>query len=150
NLVGIELLEDRARAARERLPQATAVIHGDASSVEVPGAPFDVVLQATVFTSILDGGFQQSLAARMWELAQPGGGILWYDFAVSNPSNPDVRGVPLARVRELFPRGRVAWHRRVTLAPPLGRPAARIHRSLYSLLRAVPLLRTHELCWIAK
>ena len=28
----------------------------------------------------------------------PGGGVLWYDFTVNNPRNPDVRGVPMKRV----------------------------------------------------
>ena len=41
----------------------------------------------------------------MWRWVRPGGGVLWYDFTFDNPRNPDVRGVPLARVRELFPHG---------------------------------------------
>jgi SAM-dependent methyltransferase len=51
--------------------------------------------------------FQQRLAAAMWRWVKPGGGVLWYDFTVDNPRNPDVRGVPLARVRQLFPQARV-------------------------------------------
>ena len=122
---------------------------GDASQLDLGDASFDVVLQSTVFSSILDAAFQQRLADRMWALVKPAGGVLWYDFIYNNPRNPDVRGVPLGRIRELFPQGRLrAW--RVTLAPPISRLVTRIHPSLYSVLNAVPWLRTHVLCWVGK
>ncbi|MGZ7259737.1 hypothetical protein ACXWO8_09385, partial [Streptococcus pyogenes] len=75
----------------------------------------------------------------MWRWLKPGGAVVWYDFTVDNPRNPDVRGVPLSRVRALFPQGRLTA-RRVTLAPPLARalPAA------YALLNIIPWLRTHR------
>jgi hypothetical protein len=75
--------------------------------------------------------------------------VLWYDFTVDNPRNPDVRGVPLDEVRALFPQARISA-RRVTLAPPLARAVCRLSPSLYPLLNAVPLLRTHVLAWIEK
>ena len=80
---------------------------------------------------------------------KPGGQVLWYDFTYDNPRNPDVRGVPVARVRALFPDGELSV-RRLTLAPPIARPLARIHPSLYTLANALPWLRTHVLCWIRK
>ena len=60
-----------------------------------------------------------------------------------------MRGVPLSRVRKLFPAARIDA-RRITLAPPLARAAMRVHPSLYTLFNALPLLRTHVLCWVAK
>ena len=90
-----------------------------------------------------------TLAAAMWRWLAPGGAVLWYDFTVNNPRNPDVRGVPLAEVRTLFPKGRITA-RRVTLAPPLARAVCRIHPRLYPLLNAMPLLRTHVLAWVVK
>ena len=108
-----------------------------------------IVWQSTVFSSLLDDGFQQQLAAAMWRWVAPGGGVLWYDFTVNNPRNPDVRGVPLARLRQLFPQATLS-HRRVTLAPPLARPLCRLHPGLYPLANALPLLRTHVLAWLAK
>ena len=80
---------------------------------------------------------------------KPGGGVLWYDFTVDNPRNPDVRGVPLRRVCALFPQAQLRA-RRITLAPPIARAAARLHPALYTLLSLVPGLRTHLLCWIPK
>lgn len=149
NIVGCELLEERARRARHRLPAAVRVETGDAADVELPEASFDVVMQSTVFTSLLDDGFQRRLADRMWTLVKPGGGVLWIDFVYDNPRNRDVRGMPLARVRELFPEASVR-HWRISLAPPISRVVTRVHPSLYGLFNALPPLRTHLLCWLAK
>lgn len=148
-LQGNELLPERAAAARARLPAATAVHAGDALALPLPDASLDLVYQSTVFSSLLDDAFQQQLAHCMWRWLKPGGAVLWYDFSFDNPRNPDVRGVPLARVRALFPAARI-HARRVTLAPPLARPAARLHPALWTLLNTVPWLRTHRLAWIEK
>ena len=148
-LAGIELLDERHAAARSRLPAALALIHGDALHAEVAGQSQDVVLQSTVFSSLLDEAFRRRLAERMWTWLKPGGAVLWYDFTVDNPRNPDVRGVPASRLRELFPHGRITT-RRLTLAPPLARAAVRVHPSLYTALNVLPPLRTHLLAWIEK
>ena len=149
HLAGIELLTDRHEVARARLPEAVRLMQGDAVALTPRDASVDIVLQSTVFSSLLDDAFQQRLADAMWAAVRPGGGVLWYDFTVDNPRNPDVRGVPLARVRALFPHGRVQA-RRITLAPPIARAVCRVHPSFYTLLNAIPLLRTHVLAWIAK
>jgi hypothetical protein len=115
----------------------------------VADASQDVVMAATVFSSLLDDGFQQAMARAMWRWLKPGGAVLWYDFTVNNPRNADVRGVPLARLRALFPHGRM-HHERVTLAPPLARAVCRVHPALYGAFNLLPLLRTHVLAWIEK
>jgi len=149
HLTGIELLDERHAAARRVLPPAVTLLQGDASVAPLAPGSVDIVLQSTVFTSLLDRAFQQQLADAMWTWLRPGGGVLWYDFTVNNPRNPDVRGVPLARVRELFPQGRLTAQR-LTLAPPLARAACRVHPALYGALNLLPLLRTHVLAWIEK
>jgi len=149
HLVGVELLPGRAAQARHLLPEALAVHAGDALALDLPAAGYDIVFVSTVFSSLLDDAFQQRLAEAMWRWLRPGGAVLWYDFVVDNPRNADVRGVPLARVRALFPQGRVRA-RRVTLAPPLARAVAPWHPALYTLFNTVPWLRTHVLAWIAK
>ena len=145
HLTGIELLPERLAAARAALPEAVRLLAGDASAAPIEPASQDLVLQSTVFSSILDDALQQRVADAMWRWLKPGGAVVWYDFTVNNPRNPDVRGVPLRRVQALFPAGRFTA-RRVTLAPPLARalPAA------YGLLNAVPWLRTHRLVLIEK
>jgi SAM-dependent methyltransferase len=149
SLTGIELLPQRHAQARAVLPAAVTLHLGDALTAGIEPASQDVVLQATVFSSLLDKGFQQALADAMWRWVKPGGGVLWYDFTFDNPRNPDVRGVRLSRVRELFPQGQLRAQR-VTLAPPLARALCRLHPALYTAANTVPLLRTHVLCWIGK
>ena len=149
HLQGLELLPERHAAARRALPEALALHLMDATCAPIEPASQDLVLQFTVFSSLLDAGFQQHLAQAMWTWLKPGGAVLWYDFTVNNPRNPDVRGVPLARVQALFPQGRLN-HCRVTLAPPLARWVCAVHPSLYGLFNALPLLRTHVLVWVSK
>ncbi|SHL95249.1 class I SAM-dependent methyltransferase [Rhizobacter sp. OV335] len=149
HLSGIELLPDRVAEARRCLPAALALHEGDALQAPIAEASQDLVFVATVFSSLLDDAFQQRLAEAMWRWVKPGGAVLWYDFTVDNPRNPDVRGVPLARVRALFPQGRID-RLRVTLAPPIARAVAPLHPALYTLFNTLPALRTHVLAWIAK
>ena len=152
-LQGVELLPERFAQARSVLPAATPLWQGDATDPDqapLQAGSQDLVLQSTVFSSLLDDAFQQKLAQTMWRWLRPGGAVVWYDFAVDNPRNPDVRGVPMARVRQLFPLARSITARRVTLAPPLARAVCRVHPALYGLCNALPLLRTHRLAWIEK
>ncbi len=149
HLLGLELLPDRFEQARSALPPSVNLLLGDALRAPIAPSSQDIVLQSTVFTSLLDEAFQQRLADAMWSWLKPGGAVLWYDFTVDNPRNADVRGVPLARLKALFPEGRLDA-RRVTLAPPLARALCRVHPALYGVFNALPLLRTHLLAWIAK
>ncbi len=149
HLSGIELLPERLAQARAVLPEALLLQGGDALHARVAADSQDIVFLPTVFSSLLDDAYQQRLADATWGWVKPGGAVLVYDFTVDNPRNPDVRGVPLARLRALFPQGRLR-HRRVTLAPPLARAVTRVHPGLYRWFNALPLLRTHVLAWIDK
>ncbi|KQW65753.1 class I SAM-dependent methyltransferase [Methylibium sp. Root1272] len=149
-LAGIELQADRVVAARAVLPSAVRLIEGDATRAHVAPESQDAVLLFTVFSSLLDDATRQRLAATIWRWVRPGGGVLHYDFAVDNPRNADVRGVSTAQVRALFPQARCTV-RRLTLAPPLARAAARLHAGLPAWTNAVlPLLRTHRMAWLVK
>lgn len=130
-----------------RLPAGVRLIEGDACALAY-GA-FDITFQSTVFSSILDDAFQAKLANRMWEMTKPGGGVLWHDFCYNNPKNPNLHGVPVRTILKLFP-GSKPIVRRVTLAPPICRFATRFSPHFYPVLNALPMLRTHVLCWIPK
>jgi SAM-dependent methyltransferase len=149
HLSGIELLPERLAMARAVLPESLALRAGDALDAPPPAQALDIVFVSTVFSSLLDDAYQQRLADAMWSWLKPGGAVLCYDFTVDNPRNPDVRGVPLARWRTLFPQGSIV-HRRVTLAPPLARAVTKLHPGLYPVFNALPWLRTHVLAWIAR
>lgn len=149
NVYANELLEDRLQAAAEYLPKEVKIIPGDACLIENYDNFFDVVLQSTVFTSILDREYQNLLAKKLWSIVKPGGLVLWYDFCFNNPNNKDVRGVKPKRIQELFPEGTII-SKKVTLAPPISRMVTKVHESFYTLFNFFPFLRTHILCAIIK
>lgn len=146
-LGGIELLPERAAAARALLPDGVVVLEGDACTAPIADASQQAVLAFTVFSSLLDPGYRQQFARTLWRWVTPGGGVLVYDFVVNNPHNPDVRKLPLDELRALFP-GALLHSRRLTLAPPVARrlPAGFIAPAALLL----PPLRTHRLTWAVK
>ncbi|MEK0417206.1 MAG: hypothetical protein RI949_1212 [Pseudomonadota bacterium] len=148
-LSGIELLPDRADHARRVLPSDVKVLTADACVADIAEGSCDLVFQSTVFSSLLDAAYRQRLAQTLWSWVKPGGAVLWYDFVMNNPRNPDVRGVPLREVQSLFPEAQLDAVR-VTLAPPLARAVCRLHPSLYTVFNALPALRTHRLVWVGK
>jgi len=78
HLSGIELLPERLAQARSALPSAVTLIEGDALQAAIEPSSQDVVMQSTVFSSLLDDAFQQRLADAMWRWTKPGGAVLWY------------------------------------------------------------------------
>lgn len=146
-LQGLELIAERAAQACGALPGAVRITEGDATLAPVADGSQHAVLAFTLFSSLLDPAFRQRMADVLWRWVAPGGGVLVYDFIVDNPRNPDVRGVPLAELRRLFPAARVQ-SRRITLAPPIARrlPAACLAPASALLYP----LRTHRLTWLAR
>lgn len=146
-LQGLELIAERAAQARATLPSAVRISEGDATLASVAESSQHAVLAFTLFSSLLDPAFRQHMADVLWRWTAPGGGVLVYDFIVDNPRNADVRGVPLAELRRLFPHAQVQ-SRRITLAPPIARrlPATCIGAASAFLYP----LRTHRLTWLAK
>lgn len=141
NLCGIDLSTDRIRRARRRLPQAD-LRSGSASKLPWADRSFDLVSQFTVFTSILDPELKRAVAVEMLRVLKPDGMILWFDFRVNNPANPQVRGVPAREIRSLF-AGCDVTLTPALLAPPLGRFITGWSWPLAELLHALPFLRTH-------
>jgi ubiquinone/menaquinone biosynthesis C-methylase UbiE len=149
NITGIDLLSERVAEAKRLCPAQIRIDCGSAAKLEYPDASFDLVLQSTVFSSILDPEMKKQVAREMQRVLKPSGLILWYDFHVNNPWNPDVRGIKRAEIRELFANC-VIYLQRVTLAPPLARAIAPRSWLLAHLLAKLPLLCTHYLGVIRK
>lgn len=148
NLHGIELDEDRLTQARQRVPDADLRC-GDARFLPWEDDAFDLVLQSTVFTSILNQRVKERIAGEMLRVLKPGGAILWYDFRYNNPRNPNVRGIEAGEIRRLFPGCRIRLQK-VTLAPPITRRLVRVSWMMCLLLEKIPALRTHYLGVIRK
>ena len=149
NIVGNELISERASHAKKILPKDVKIIEGNALNLTLSSDSFDIVFQSTVFSSVLEHEVRKRLANKIWEIAKCGGGILWYDFLYNNPKNKDVKGISLKEIRALFPDGKIKkW--RTTLAPPISRFVTRIHPNLYHVFSYISFFRTHVLCWIEK
>ena len=141
---GIDLLRDRVRGAARRCPPDIGLFCSSAVALPFRTASFDLVTQFMVFTSILDADVRRCVAEEMVRVLTPAGVILWYDFCVPNPRNPDLRPVKAAEIRRLFPGCSVELNR-VTLAPPVARLVAPLSWTLCLLLNLVTPLRTHYL-----
>lgn len=148
NLFGVDLLPDRIHEARRKCPQASTLLCEDASQLPFENESFDLLLVMTVFSSILDDHLRRLLAQEMLRVLRHGGSILWYDFHVNNPRNPDVRRVTDPEIRDLFSGCSVELHR-ITLAPPVGRAVA-YTPILYWLLSDALILCSHYLGWITR
>jgi ubiquinone/menaquinone biosynthesis C-methylase UbiE len=145
---GIDLLPGFVEKARSGLSNLQ-VVCGSASKLPFPDSSFDFVSQFMLLTSVLDTAVRNQIAREIDRVLVPGGKLLWYDFAFNNPSNPDVRGIRLAEVRQLFP-GYSMTSRRITLAPPLGRVIGRFGPTPYYLTSGMRFLCTHYLCLLEK
>jgi SAM-dependent methyltransferase len=141
-MAGIDLLPDRIEAAGSRLPGADLRV-GDATSLPFDDASFDIALQFTLLSSVLDGAVRAQIARETLRVLRPGGALVWYDFTW-NPTNRDVRGIGLRELRALY-AGCQVDAQRVTLAPPLTRLLARRSTRLCRMLEVAPFLRTHLL-----
>ena len=146
-VVGIDLLEDRLAEAQRLVPPGVRVEAANAADTGFAAGAFDLVLQMTVFTSILSPAVRHRVAAEMRRVLAPGGAIVWYDFRVNNPRNRDVRAVGKAEIRSLFPGAAIDFEA-ATLAPPLARRLAPRAWWLCESLDLLPFLRTHYLAVI--
>ena len=146
---GIDILEDRLDEARHRLPKSVALALESGDALSSADASFDIVVQSTVFSSILDRPLQEAIAREMLRVLKPQGFILWYDFFVNNPWNAQVRGISRSDIRALFPGTRIRFYRSTTLSP-LVRALAPVSETLCLALSTLPFLKTHWLALITK
>lgn len=147
-LAGIDLDPGRVDVCRSRFPGAD-IRSGDASELPWESGSFDVVFQSTVFSSILEPTMRRALASEMLRVLAPGGAILWYDFFMDNPANPNVRGVRRREIEALFPGCRVDL-RRATLAPPLARRIVPVSWTVAAVLESLRVFDTHYLGMIRR
>ncbi len=144
NVFGVELLPATAARSRRLCAPGVTIACGSAADLDFETESFDLVLQSTMFTSILDPEMRQRIAEEMQRVVRPGGLILWNDFFLRNPRNRDVRPVGKREIHQLFPGCDIELNR-VGLAPPLARALApRSYLACYLLARIRPIC-THYL-----
>lgn len=149
NIVGLDLLPHRVAVARELSPEAVQIECGGAQALGFENAKFDVVLQSTVFSSVLEPKMKHQMAAEMLRVVKKDGIIIWYDYHMNNPWNPNVRGVKKREIAKLFPDCLIDL-RRITLAPPLVRKLVPSTLMACELLERFKIFNTHYLGIIRK
>ncbi len=143
NLYGLDLLKGRVEKAKYLSPNINFIC-GNAENLPYADKFFDIVMQFTVFTSILDGKMKKNIAEEMLRVLKQEGIILWYDYHMNNPRNPDVRGIKKREIYELFPNCEVRL-KRITLAPPISRMMAPFSMLVCYLLQKLTIFNTHYL-----
>jgi len=154
NLFGIDLLHDRLIQAHQRL-SGSCFSNSDGQYLPFPPKSFDLVLQYTAITSILDSNIRRNMCTDMLRVlrspdptsGKPGGMILSYDFWL-NPTNKQTRGLRMAEIRTSFPDCQIEY-KRITLAPPLARRLVPISWLFSSLLEKLSIFNTHYLVAIS-
>ncbi len=141
DLYGIELDSARAAFAKQALPSANLEI-GDATELPWENETFDLIIISTVFSSILDKQIRKLIAGEATRVLRSGGAMIWYDLAVNNPKNSNVKGIIRKELKQLFPMLSVTT-KQVTLAAPIARLVTPKSFSLASILSTMPFLRTH-------
>lgn len=144
-LHGIDLLPERLALAHERLPHLP-VSCASGTALPYPDHSLDLLLQFTVFSSILDRALCYTVAREMLRVLRPGGAIIWYDFWI-NPVNKQTRGIKPQEIKEYFPGCRYTFDR-ITLAPPLARRLVPLTWTGALFLERCRFLNTHYLAII--
>lgn len=151
NLHGIDLLPDRIEKARAMSPAGLDFQVSNGWPLPFSDGSMDLCAASTVFSSILDEQARKALAVEMVRVTRLGGWLMVFDFAVSDPRNPDTLGIRKKEIRRLFPSDELVKTFRVILAPPLLR---RFPKSLMWLALAIetymPFLCTHRLYVLRK
>lgn len=144
SVYGVELLPASAVKARRLLPPTVTIECGDVATLSFPAATFDIVLQACVFTSVLDDEVRRAMAAEMLRVLRPNGVILWYDMLPKRAWSSYLRPVTRDELHVLFPGCRFDL-RRVTLALPLTRMMAPRSWRACAALSRISALCSHQL-----
>jgi ubiquinone/menaquinone biosynthesis C-methylase UbiE len=147
NLFGIDLLPEDIDRAKDSLPRGATVQVGNAVQLPYPDNSFDLVMQSTVFSSIVNIAVKAKIAEEMLRVLKKGGFVVWYDFFVNNPSNREVRGVGKREIYKLFPDCRYRFER-LTLLAPLARSLGRTFPQACWILSKLRVLSTHYLVFL--
>jgi SAM-dependent methyltransferase len=147
-LTGVDLRGGALNEARARFPRAK-LVEANAEALPLPDETFDLVAMFTVMSSVLSPGVRQAIARETARVLRPGGLVLWYDMRRANPWNPNVRAVSTTELLELFP-GFDSRFVAATLLPQLARRLGPVTKPLFSVLHAVPAMRSHWLGTLKK
>lgn len=142
NLYGIDLLFNRLAEAYRQLP-GSGFANANGGTLPFRNGSFDLVLQYTAISSVLDPALRRDISAEMLRVLRPGGLILSYDFWL-NPTNPQTRGLKPREIHSLFPDCQFTF-KRITLAPPIARRLASFSWGACLFLESLKFFNSHYL-----
>jgi ubiquinone/menaquinone biosynthesis C-methylase UbiE len=146
-LNGIDLMNNRIITARRLASPAMTLVVGNAETLPYPEQCFDLVVQFTVFSSILSAQLRQRVAAEMMRVIRKGGYILWYDFYKTR--NATLHSLPISEIHQLFPEMEVRYLQ--TLHPIYATQFIRYGQFLSELWENLPgVPKTHFLILLQK
>lgn len=145
NIHGIDLLFDRLQKSQDRLP-SLKFVNTDGQRLPYSTNSFDILLQFTAFSSILDDRVKQNMASEMLRVLKDDGAIIWYDFWL-NPTNSQTAGIKPSEIRKLFPGCNYIF-RKITLAPPIARRIVPISWPIALILESLKIFNSHYLALI--
>jgi SAM-dependent methyltransferase len=165
---GVDLMEGRIRAARERYP-AVRFEQGNAAELPFDDGTFDLVTQFVCFSSVIDPSLRAAIASEMWRVTRPGGIVVSFDMrpepvplrirrwrrlrrlrhqgGATAPLTPTV-GISERELRRLFPAASLRY-RSAGLDFELCTIAERSYLAA-CVLASVPWLRAHAIAAISK
>lgn len=165
---GVDLMENRVEEALRRYPTLD-VRQGDATRLPFEDGSFDLVVQYTMLSSVLDAVTRARIGAEMCRVTAVGGTLLSFDI---RPPAALVRGLRWLVQALMRVRGTVAQENtpieplaidelsRVLCIPPLVARSAIVHSDIARVARASPLatellskvpqLRTHLIATFRK
>jgi ubiquinone/menaquinone biosynthesis C-methylase UbiE len=148
NLYGIDYLNEFVVEAKKNY-SAYKIFQASGHDLPFEDESFDIVMQSTVFSSILNNELRSLIAKEMLRVLKSDGIILWYDFRYPNPFNSDVIPMKKADLIQLFGKKNMLL-KLLTLIPPVARKFSKISFTLCRLLEAIPIFRSHYLAIIKK
>lgn len=118
NLHGVDLMEYRITDAIGNNPGINFAC-GDASELQFESGTFDITVQITAFTSIIDDELKKKIALEMIRCTKPGGLILWVDFFLTNPFKRDknVKAIGKTEIHNLFQKHNIRLTRAILTRP---------------------------------
>lgn len=143
---GIDIREESLSMARQNRI-AVPLVCANAEQLPFPADRFDLVLQFTAFSSILDDAVRKQMVREILRVLRKGGKVLWYDFWL-NPGNPQTRGLQLKDIQRLFPGCRIQSEK-ITLAPPAARRIVGKSWLIAALLENLKIFNSHILALIS-
>jgi ubiquinone/menaquinone biosynthesis C-methylase UbiE len=141
-LLGIDYIISRVQDAIRKNGKPLYIC-ADGQNLPLEPRSFDLVMQFTAISSILDQSIRVKVCQEMIRVLKPGGWVLWYDFWF-NPTNHQTHGMTLKEIHRLFPQCSFEV-RKVTLAPPISRQIVPISLSLARILEKVKFFNSHYL-----